>query len=224
MSSKSKKKCKDDEILNPESNRCVKRTGPTGKKILENLKKKAIGKKPCKEDEIRNPDTNRCVKRTGSIGRKILDNQKKSIIKSVIRRQSKRRRQSKSKIICEKGKILNPKTKRCVNINGPIGRRIMDKNNSLKKIIKEIIKTENIETTGDIKRILKQKEILFNDIDLKQIIIDVLNENLRDIVGEIIEKGDLDTITMRDIKKELKRRNIDYNKDELKEIILELIE
>ena len=28
------KKCKDDEILNPASNRCVKRNGPTGKKLL----------------------------------------------------------------------------------------------------------------------------------------------------------------------------------------------
>ena len=54
----SNKKCKADEILNTKTNRCVKRTGKIGKKIVEELKKK--GKlKDCKEDEIRNTESNR---------------------------------------------------------------------------------------------------------------------------------------------------------------------
>lgn len=218
----SKKKCKEDEILNPKSNRCVKRTGPTGKKIIAELKKKAVNKKDCKEDEIRNPDTNRCVKKNGSIGKKILERQK-SVIKSVIRRRSKSK-SKKSKIICEKGKILNTKTKRCVNINGPTGKRIVDKINNFKRIIKDIIKKENVKTKGDIKRILNKREISFEDMDLKEIIIDIFYENLRDIVEEIIEKGDIEIITLREIKKELKRRDIYYDKDVLKEMVLDILE
>ena len=41
----SSKKCKEDEILNPASNRCVKRNGAIGKKVIAEMKKKK-----CKED------------------------------------------------------------------------------------------------------------------------------------------------------------------------------
>ena len=79
------KKCKSDEILNPASNRCVKRSGKIGKKILKEKSKnrKRSGKKNLKEKskslkrdgKILNPETNRWVKIDGAIGRKILEKQ-----------------------------------------------------------------------------------------------------------------------------------------------------
>jgi len=64
------KKCKSDEILNPASNRCVKRSGKIGKKILK--EKSKSGKR---DGKILNPETNRWVKIDGVIGRKILEKQ-----------------------------------------------------------------------------------------------------------------------------------------------------
>ena len=121
------KKCKDDEILNPDTNRCVKRNGSVGKKVLAEM-----NKKKCKEDEILNPTTNRCVKRTGSIGKKILSelNKKKSSRKSKKRssRKSKKRssrKSKKNKDDCNDEQILNPKTNRCVSIYGELGKQLL---------------------------------------------------------------------------------------------------
>ena len=44
------KKCDDDKILNPVSNRCVKRSGTIGKKIIKEMSLRKI----CKKDEILN--------------------------------------------------------------------------------------------------------------------------------------------------------------------------
>ena len=69
------KKCKENEILNPKTNRCVSKTGTIGKKLLQNTEDKITTTgvtKKCKENEILNPKTNRCVSRTGTIGRKLI--------------------------------------------------------------------------------------------------------------------------------------------------------
>jgi hypothetical protein len=73
------KECPDDKILNPDTNRCVSKSGSVGKKILlqlQNVKttKKIndINKKECPPDKILNPQTDRCVSKTGAIGKKIL--------------------------------------------------------------------------------------------------------------------------------------------------------
>jgi serine/threonine protein kinase len=86
------KPCKTDEIRNPATNRCVKKSGKVGKELLK--KKPSSNKSPrvsskkspkkksekkCKSDEIRNPATKRCVKKSGKIGKELL---KKSKIKS----------------------------------------------------------------------------------------------------------------------------------------------
>jgi hypothetical protein len=84
--------CDKDKIRNPETGRCVLKTGAIGKKILEKLKKehkkgkkesnkkesnnkepKKKEEKPCDKDKIRNPETGRCVLKTGAIGKKILE-------------------------------------------------------------------------------------------------------------------------------------------------------
>ena len=78
------KTCPPDKILNPISNRCVKRTGKIGKQILATQTPATPrGQTPatprgqtktCPPDKILNPDTKRCVKRDGKIGKQILAN------------------------------------------------------------------------------------------------------------------------------------------------------
>lgn len=60
---KLKKKCKEHQIINPKTKRCVKKTGRIGLKLT--LKK-------CRDDQIINPKTNRCVKKKGHIGRNLI--------------------------------------------------------------------------------------------------------------------------------------------------------
>ena len=73
------KTCPPDKILNPASNRCVKRTGKIGKTILSNQSpsrpQRTTVLKTCPTDKILNPTTGRCVKRTGKIGKEILAGQ-----------------------------------------------------------------------------------------------------------------------------------------------------
>lgn len=226
----SSKKCKKDEILNPETNRCVKRNGVVGKKVIAEM-----NKKKCKDDEILNPASNRCVKRNGAIGKKILAEMKKSKSgtsrksrrnrtsrKSRKSRTSRKSRKSKKGKECGDDEILNPKTNRCVSIYGPTGKKILNKINNFKQIIRELIENKKVETKGDIKKILKEMDIEYSDYNLKEIIIDILDEILIEIVKELIDSGKVNTL--REIKKELKKRNIDYDNASLKEIVINIVE
>ena len=135
------------------------------------------------------------------------------------RRNSKRR--SKSKKECDKNKILNPETNRCVKRNSPTGRKLLNKINNFKQILREIIENKKVETKGEIKKILKERDIDYNNYDLKEIIIDILDEILIENVTELIESGKV--TTLGEIKKELKKRNIDYDNTYLKEIVINII-
>jgi hypothetical protein len=64
------KDCNDNQIRNPATGRCVKKTSPLGKKLLNNGNSNE-GTKKCPENQRLNPSTKRCVKKTGSIGRKL---------------------------------------------------------------------------------------------------------------------------------------------------------
>jgi hypothetical protein len=82
------KKCREDQILNPKTKRCVKKNGVIGKTLLQenelnkqnNVKtrskndteKHSSQKDKCKNNKILNPVTNRCVKIDGKIGKMIL--------------------------------------------------------------------------------------------------------------------------------------------------------
>ena len=104
MPPKSKKKCNEDEILNPETNRCVKKSGSIGKTLLKKLEKKASNKKDCKDDEVRNPETNRCVKKSGTIGKRIIESQKKMRSRKKVTR--KPRGKTSRKVFSKKSKII----------------------------------------------------------------------------------------------------------------------
>ena len=83
------KECPEDKIYNPESKRCVSKTGKIGKKLLSikqkkieqpikrttqhvKQKEKIKKQKHCPEDKIYNPESKRCVSKTGKIGKKLL--------------------------------------------------------------------------------------------------------------------------------------------------------
>jgi serine/threonine protein kinase len=68
---KNNKECPDDKILNPKTNRCVKKDGKIGKELINKTHKRSPIKKKCTDDKILNPKTNRCVKKDGKIGKNI---------------------------------------------------------------------------------------------------------------------------------------------------------
>jgi histone H3/H4 len=88
------KDCKENQIRNPETGRCVLKTSPKGKQILKkkgsSSRRASPGRassssrrasprrvspksqKPCREDKIRNPETGRCVLKSSPKGKQIL--------------------------------------------------------------------------------------------------------------------------------------------------------
>jgi hypothetical protein len=66
-----KKQCSQLHVCNPASGKCVLKTGPTGRKILESS---SSSKKcpPCGPEKMCNPASGRCVLKTGPTGRKLL--------------------------------------------------------------------------------------------------------------------------------------------------------
>lgn len=63
------KTCPPGKILNPKTNRCVKRDGKIGQKLRSRKRTKSPRvPKGCPPGKILNPKTNRCVKRDGKIG------------------------------------------------------------------------------------------------------------------------------------------------------------
>jgi hypothetical protein len=76
-----KKPCKENQICNPKSGRCVSLTGKIGRTLKSrSLRKKTKSrslskshcKKPCKVDQICNPASGRCVSRSGKIGKGLI--------------------------------------------------------------------------------------------------------------------------------------------------------
>jgi serine/threonine protein kinase len=121
--SKKTKTCQPDEVLNPETNRCVKKTGKVGKKILEEAMKQnkrkhtapALPKKVCAPDEVLNPATNRCVKKTGKVGKKLISEPPAPTTPAV----------ALPKKVCAPDEVLNPATNRCVKKTGKVGKKVV---------------------------------------------------------------------------------------------------
>jgi serine/threonine protein kinase len=110
-----------DKILNPKTNRYVKKDGKIGRAILQ---EKLLEKK-CSEKEIVNPKTNRCVKKDSKIGKAILQEkllEKKCSSKEILNPKTNRCVKKDGKIGKE---ILNPKTNRCVKKDSKIGKKIL---------------------------------------------------------------------------------------------------
>ena len=114
------KDCKENQIRNPETGRCVLKTSPKGKQILKakgsdsrRTSPRRVSSSPrrasprrasprhespkkqkaCRSDQVRNPDTGRCVLRTSPKGKQILKKMGSSSrrVSSLPRRASPRR-------------------------------------------------------------------------------------------------------------------------------------
>lgn len=92
--------CPAGKIRNPETKRCVSKSGPIGKRLL--LKPRSRSSDGCASDQIRNPASGRCVSRTGPTGKRLL-----------------------SRSSCASGQIRNPATGRCVSKTGAIGKALV---------------------------------------------------------------------------------------------------
>lgn len=62
------KRCDADKIRNPQSGRCVLKSGSIGQRLLGTLKKQGT----CDADKILNPESGRCVLKSGNIGQRLL--------------------------------------------------------------------------------------------------------------------------------------------------------
>ena len=107
MSKCENKKCKADQICNPKTGRCVKRTGAIGKKLLAKSKSRS---KSVKKSKSRS----KSVKKSKSIKKKSKSRRSKSVKKSKsIKKKSKSRRSKsvkKSKSIKKKSKSRRSKS------------------------------------------------------------------------------------------------------------------
>jgi serine/threonine protein kinase len=108
-------KCLPEQVMNPKTRRCVRRSGAVGRRIMRATQRKSpspldpafarmrrrvatLKLKACKEGQVRNPVTRRCGKRVPT-GAKV--------------RPVKRRGTEKLKP-CKEGKVRNPVTRRCL--------------------------------------------------------------------------------------------------------------
>jgi hypothetical protein len=101
--------CKDWQILNEFTGKCVKRTGAIGQMILDSN---------CKKSEIF--DTKRRICMSRSRGRTRSQNQGRSRSRSRSPRGRK----------CPPGQIMNKKTNRCVKKDGRVGRELRSRSQS----------------------------------------------------------------------------------------------
>jgi serine/threonine protein kinase len=93
--------------------------------------------KVCPEHKILNPKTNRCVDKYGVLGKKLLKTQKLGVGVGLSKRASQKSRKMTSKKqpqpqpqpqpqkICLQHQILNPKTNRCVDKTGVLGKKLL---------------------------------------------------------------------------------------------------
>lgn len=76
------KKCKENQIRNPITKRCVLKSSEIGKKIIN-------VNKICPENKILNYKTNKCVLKTSALGKKLLNDKYHKLKKTVRRTQIK---------------------------------------------------------------------------------------------------------------------------------------
>ena len=91
---------------------------------------KALPKKrgnACPDDKIKNPKTGRCVKKSGKIGKMLNKHSSRghsSKAHAVPKKPKAFQKKQPSRKICPAGKVLNPKSRRCVKKSGKIGKHL----------------------------------------------------------------------------------------------------
>ena len=112
--------CKNNQIRNPVTKRCVSKTGKAGLVILNPI---LLNPKECKSHQILNPVTKRCVSKTGKAGLDILN--------PVLLNPKE----------CKSHQILNPVTKKCISKTSKAGLDILNpiENESVEQSPKPLI-------------------------------------------------------------------------------------
>ena len=123
-----KKVCPEDKILNPKTNRCVNKTGVLGKKLMNehgNGAKKTSKPKVIKTKKRIVIKMNKTKK--GTTPTKVFKIKVNKTLKNklVAAKAAKKTRKTPPKKVCPEDKILNPKTNRCVNKTGVLGKKLM---------------------------------------------------------------------------------------------------
>ena len=178
------KQCKDNQVLNPKSNRCVSRTGKIGKKFLKDLGE-------CPPEKVFNPVSKRCVSRTGKVGKKLLSGKmspkkmspkkmspKKMSPKKMSPKKMSPKKMSPKKMSPKKmsPKKMSPKKMSPVKFNNAINK--IKNLESVDEIIDELqdIDIFSVNSEGDTigHLLLKNKEL--DDEDIRDILKELINE------------------------------------------------
>ena len=152
--------CKDDEILNPVSNRCVKKSGAIGKKLLKGIRpasRRTSRRVPSRRVASRRVASRRVASRR--VASRRVASRRVASRRVASRRVASRRVASRhvasrrgkllknksfisksSKNICKDDEILNPKTGKCVKKTGDIGKKIIS---DMRKAKEKIRNDEN---------------------------------------------------------------------------------
>lgn len=117
------KECRDDQIRNPATNRCVLRSSKQGR-LLVAAAAPVRQNKVCKDNEILNPATNRCVSKTGKIGRELLARPAPHAPARPAPDPPLRAHAS-PKNKCKDNEILDPATKKCVKKSSKLGQELL---------------------------------------------------------------------------------------------------
>lgn len=136
--------CDDDEVCNPVSGKCVKKSGRVGKKVMEGLinKKTAIRKTKEQIKKIKAVASQTAVVVSPTTHKAMIT--KKSRVEDKERKIFYGKyREACSNIECEKGFICNPETFKCVKLTGRVGKKIFDmlppeKQKKFQKIVEKI--------------------------------------------------------------------------------------
>jgi ankyrin repeat protein len=163
------KQCKDNQVLNPKSNRCVSRTGKIGKKFLKDLGE-------CPPEKVFNPLSKRCVSRTGKVGKKLLSGKmspKKMSPKKMSPKKMSPKKMSPKKMSPKK---MSPKKMSPVKFNNAINK--IKNLESVDEIIDELqdIDIFSVNSEGDTigHLLLKNKEL--DDEDIRDVLKELINE------------------------------------------------
>jgi len=107
------KPCKQNEVYNPISHRCVKRDGKVGKEVLRKMREEAERKNPeRKSREQKSPERK--------------SRERKSPERKSRERKSPERKSREEKK-CPEGKVYNTVSRRCVSREGRVGKEVLRK-------------------------------------------------------------------------------------------------
>jgi hypothetical protein len=202
------KQCKDNQVLNPKSNRCVSRTGKIGKSLL----------KSCSDDKVFNPITKRCVSRTGKVGKKLLSGKmspKKMSLKKMSPKKMSPKKMYPKKMSPKKmsPKKMSPKKmspkKMSPKFNNAINN--IKKLESADEIIDELkdIDIFSVNSEGDT-----IGHLLFKNKELE-------DEDIRDVLKELIDEYNYNINALNGNDESILQIAVYNHKEELVEFLLE---